>query len=197
MSTAPEPSVMDTVSLPPFEVPLFSSQTRQGFGIPVPFSPRPVADVGPTGTVWTGTGHQYRLVQLTATGDTSRIIEFSLPSARLSDAELAAARDTADQAQARGFVVDRARIPATHPAYTSIIVSDDGYIWIRRAAGTQHRSLGEFVHDIFDPDGAYVTTVSAPLAEWPAPHVSSTYIAGVARDELGVDYVEVYRIMKR
>jgi hypothetical protein len=95
--------------------------------------------------------------------------------------------------------VDESRVPAAHPLFTSIAIAENGDIWVRRHAEevrpTASGGRGA-LFDVFNAVGRYLGSVPAPVAEWPSPHIANGFLVGITRDELGVDYVEVYRIVR-
>ncbi len=90
-------------------------------------------------------------------------------------------------------------------------LDDEGFLWVRRSPvgddeGVRYevpapplgdgfsghvvwRSSG--LHDVFRPDGAYLGTVKLPH-DLNVREIGADYVLGVARDELGVEYVQLY-----
>ena len=94
----------------------------------------------------------------------------------------------------------------------SFFLDDQGFLWVRRlpAGDDEGRrwevparldggggSSGHVVwlpsglHDVFRPDGVYLGTVKLPQ-DLDVMEIGMDYVLGVARDELGVEYVQVY-----
>ncbi len=71
------------------------------------------------------------------------------------------------------------------------MVADDGTLWVERV-----RSEGTIGYDVFSPEGTYQASLQSPFVSIPAPHALGDYIAGVVQDSLGVQSVEVYRVVK-
>lgn len=192
-------TIRDSLALPAWTSAAWTRPVGERIGMQVPFTPRMVADVGPDGSVWTAMGDSYRLVQRGPGGDTLRVVEMAVPPTPLSDAERAAADDSADVAAGRGFEVDRSQIPAAHPYFTDLVVASDGHLWLRRRveSGPPGDDGGHAeAYDVFAPDGRYAGRVPvAGMDSWPSPYITGTHIAGVSRDSLDVPYVEVYRIV--
>ena len=59
----------------------------------------------------------------------------------------------------------------------------------------QPRLSAGITWDVFDRDGVWVTTLFTPPGFWPR-WFGRDRVAGVWRDELGVDYVRVYSLQK-
>jgi hypothetical protein len=200
MSVADEVLVSDTVPLPPWDPPSFPSRGPRQISRRVPLVPLPVADVGPDGQVWIGSGDSFRLERIGERGDTSGIIVMDVEAPALSDAERQAARDTVALAESQNFIVDASLIPAVHPPFIAVVVAENGELWVRRAAPASEPSTHDkrtYVYDLFDPIGRYVGTVKVGTVDSPAPAISGSLFVGVSRDELGIEYVEVYRIVRR
>ena len=91
----------------------------------------------------------------------------------------------------------------------SFFLDDQGFLWVRRSpvGDDEGRRLevpappdGEpgwvvwlpsGLHDVFRPDGVYLGTMKLPQ-DLDVMEIGTDYVLGVARDELGVEYVEVY-----
>ena len=131
--------------------------------------------------------------------DTLRVVELDVRPATLSDAERTEIDEAATRATAEGFDADPAVIPSAHPYLTSIVVSDDGHLWVRRPVNesntTGNGSTGS-VYDVFTAGGQYLGSMPTPDGDFPKPHITASYLVGVLRDSLDVQYVEVYRIVK-
>lgn len=105
-------------------------------------------------------------------------------------------------------------IPATKAPFGAIQVDDDGRIWARIAVpgevvppeerpqprpGQEPRPPGPepwrdpLVYDVFDPDGQLLGTVAMP-PRFTFHGARGDEVWGVQRDELGVDYVALFRL---
>lgn len=107
-------------------------------------------------------------------------------------------------------------IPDTKPAYRSLAVDVDGRIWVRRHVRGEPIPAAEIdepddpdappplrwrepvVYDVFEPDGRYLGPVRTPEGYQtnPQPVIRGDHVWAVAEDELGVDYVVRYRIVR-
>ncbi len=191
--------VRDTTPLPPPNRIVFRRTVgTEEFMARVPFAPSEAVALGPAGEVWHSAGDPYRLARLGPRGDTLRIIEMVVEPAPLSSED----RATADADIARfireGYDVDRTLVPAAHPALSAIVAAHDGHVWVQRMAKAQD-DVGpgsSLVYDIFDPDGAFVSTVPTRLVESPAPYITRDLVVGVSLGPDDEQRVDVYRIVR-
>ena len=113
---------------------------------------------------------------------------------------------------------DRSELnPTTHPGPVvdslsiaeSFFLDEQGSLWVgRRPVGDDEGRpleipappggepglvvwLPSGLHDVFGPDGVYLGTVKLPH-DIDVMEIGADYVLGVARDELGVEYVQVY-----
>jgi 6-bladed beta-propeller len=106
-------------------------------------------------------------------------------------------------------------IPATKPPFDDVWVADDGRIWARlyQAAVEEEdpfydpsedgtfptRWVSPTVFDVFEPDGRYLGSVTAPkwFSPYPEPVFRGDYVWAVTRDDFDVQRVVRYRIQVR
>ena len=133
--------------------------------LPVPFSPRPLRAI-----------------------DGTRLAVASGPDAQVS------LHDAAGSLVARYRVVrDRMDIPRYQPAFDQLLTEPDGAIWARRFR-SDPLSHVPTTWDVFDRTGVYLGPVSTP-GGLTVLAVRDGLLAGVYRDELGVEYVSVHRVV--
>ena len=167
--------------------------------LPVPFSPRPLRAIdgsrlavasGPDAeiSVHDAAGSlvaRYRFARDRETvteSDVRQVIE-SLVEIGQSGAPAAAWRDWRD----------RMEIPRYEPAFDWLLADGNGTLWARRFQ-SDPLSREPPSWDVFDPTGVYLGSVSTPggLA---VLAIGDGLLAGVYRDELGVEYVSVHRVL--
>ena len=88
--------------------------------------------------------------------------------------------------------------PATLPTFHKLLVDPDGNIWAaqrRYAADDEKWEFGMLDYFVFGPDGRHLGVIELP-ADLVVHQIGTDYILGVARDELGVQFVRVYEIVK-
>ena len=167
--------------------------------LPVPFSPRPLRAIdgsrlavasGPDAeiSVHDAAGSlvaRYRFARDRETvteSDVRQVIE-SLVEIGQSGAPAAAWRDWRD----------RMEIPRYEPAFDWLLADGNGTLWARRFQ-SDPLSREPPSWDVFDPTGVYLGSVSTPggLA---VLAIGDGLLAGVYRNELGVEYVSVHRVL--
>ncbi|MDE2783570.1 MAG: hypothetical protein OXK77_11490 [Gemmatimonadota bacterium] len=83
--------------------------------------------------------------------------------------------------------------PGYEPAFDQLLTEPDGTIWARRFQSNPV-SRESPTWDVFDPTGVYLGPVSTPGALTMLA-IRDGLLAGVYRDELGVEYVSVHRVV--
>jgi hypothetical protein len=93
----------------------------------------------------------------------------------------------------------------------SFFLDDQGFLWVRRSPAGDDEGrrwevlappdfeessgwvvwLSSGLHDVFRPDGVYLGTMRLPQG-FDVMEIGADYVLGVARDEMGVEYVQVY-----
>lgn len=160
----------------------------------VPFAPLPVWDVTPAGTVISGDGRSYDLVETGREGQLltrfQRDLEAEvIPSEERRDsvAALRARLDSVpvplDRVEGMPEEVRSLDVPERYPAYMAVYIGDDGDVWVRRwPVGGGDRT----VFDLFSRDGDYLHSVVLPRAirVEPTPVLSSAGVVGVTTHPL-------------
>ncbi|MCY3809788.1 MAG: hypothetical protein OXG58_10280 [Gemmatimonadetes bacterium] len=169
--------------------------------LPVPFSPRPLwATYGTRLAVATGPDAEvsvhdvdgslvtrYRIARdrrAVAESEVTRVIE-SLVELGQSGAGAAVWRDWRD----------RIEVPRYEPAFDRLLADRDGTFWARRFE-SDPLSREPPTWDVLDPTGVYLGSVSTP-GGLTVLSIRDGLLAGVYRDELGVEYVRVHRVVRR
>ena len=87
---------------------------------------------------------------------------------------------------------DRMDVPAHEPAFDRLLADGAGNLWARRfLADPLSRESPSW--NVFDPAGTYLGVVSTP-GGMIVTSIRDGLLAGVYRDELGVEYVSVHRV---
>ncbi len=89
--------------------------------------------------------------------------------------------------------VTRGRIAESLPTYRAILLEEDGTLWALRYSVPWEDTVQ--LWDVFDQDGGWLGTVASPTG-LEIRDVDSEYVVGVARDEYGVEYVQLHRLAR-
>jgi hypothetical protein len=94
----------------------------------------------------------------------------------------------------RATRVDPDDIPAreTHPVFNRIMEDAAEHLWVRHQIA---RRDSVRTWSVFDPRGTWLGEIDTPVA-LTVHDIGADDVAVVRRDDLGVEYVEVYRILK-
>ena len=118
---------------------------------------------------------------------------------------MAAGGDDPQIQQSYRLLAEGMSFPDHHPAHARLLVGTDGVLWVERpqteppwseeidyAAVPPHPGIW----DVFGEDGAWLTTVHLP-ARFRLMSVGEDRVAGVAKDDLDVESVQVWRLEAR
>lgn len=193
--------LLDSVTVPPFsDAPMSTAFVRtspsggrmlRGLNYP-PFSPLPVWDVTPRGTLITGTGKTYLLEERDIQGRLRQTYGRELPADRIPTREreesLAALQARLDsvpvaleRVEGMPNSVRRRQLPSTYPAYMAAYSADDGSLWVRRwpTGGTDLT-----IFDIFASDGRLLVVMILPrvIALEPTPRLGLDQVVAIGVD---------------
>lgn len=186
--------VQDSIAVPSLDPRMLSTTLASGevIGIPVPYTPQQAYAIGARGEVWTGSGSTYQIALLGTDGDTLRLVELDVPPPPLSPGDRLQLDSVASEARKRGYRVDPVDMPAHHPFFQDLLVSDTGELWVRRALPGE--SVAAF--DVFSTSGLHQATVRAAADLYPRPQVLGDLFVATQTDSMGVQRVNVYRVNK-
>lgn len=87
---------------------------------------------------------------------------------------------------------DEMEVPSHEPAFDRLLADGDGNLWARRfMADLLSREPPTW--DVFDPAGTWLGVVATP-GGMTVTAIRDGLVAGVYRDELGIEYVSVHRL---
>jgi hypothetical protein len=148
---------------------------------------------------WVGTGRSYELTRYDGTGAPQLLIRWSgevvpVPPDLVEEynkRELERATD--ENARRRTRVMQEARGVAEHlPVYDSLVVDRSDAVWVR-LFDAPWATDAEWV--VFGSDGIAVGRVTAPRSFQPLD-IGDDYVLGVTKDELDVEHVQLYTLIK-
>lgn len=187
----------DTLLLPERVAPSYSVNFPGGMlSLPVPFAASASwALDGDDGAIWYGSGDDADVVKTDASGDTLVAIRLPGTRSRVTAEDRAGAIAELDSVlSAVGGdrrQVDFDAIPHVLPTHGRILVDRNSRVWIAQyTPNVEPVSTFHVYESSGEPIGSLQLSISARL---PIAFGSST-VAGVTRDEFGVDHVVVYRV---
>jgi hypothetical protein len=181
----------------------------------VPFWPLPVFAMSATGAMIHGVGQPYRFTISHPNGAVIHVESSAEPVPVVADeAAWYRSRVAEDLRQAdAGWQWDGPEVPATKPAYNSLVPAVTGEVWVvRPGSGYEDTSCDvdiptkdapercwrdERIVEAFDAAGRFLGSIEVPveLRFEPRPHVSSDTIVGLVQDDAGTLLVKRYRLM--
>ena len=184
----------------------------------VPFSPTEVWTFSPFGYVVAGIATEYAIYLLRPEGVLR--IERALEPVAVDPAEKANAQELATDIMRNddpSWKWTGPAIPDTKPYFLSLLVAQEGRIWVRvsqpggripddelvepnLASDGRKRAVRQWrepvAFDVFEPDGRYLGRVHAPMgfSMQPKPVVRADTVWAVVQDELDVQRVARFRV---
>jgi hypothetical protein len=148
-----------------------------------------------------GSGEEYEVLDHDASGVLRRRIRWDGEDRTVVAADVDAYRMrfrerwTGDDETSRAFLRLLAEVPSAEqfPAYADLIVDTDGNLWL--AAYPRPSREGPRLWTVIDSTGRWLGEVALPagLEVW---EIGADYVLGVFDDELGVEHVRKYRLIK-
>jgi hypothetical protein len=90
-------------------------------------------------------------------------------------------------------LIERIPVSAVRPEYSDIELDHDGNLWVKRGP-TDSAGTRAFEYLVFDPRGVLRGSVSMPAVR--ILEIGTDYALAVHRDELEVEYLQIFRIVK-
>ena len=83
-------------------------------------------------------------------------------------------------------------MPPEMPAFVEMHAAPDGHLWVERFRfpGDTGRRWG-----VFAPDGAFLGNLELP-PNFAVTEIGNDYVLGVVTDELGVERVQLHRLIR-
>lgn len=205
---APEGGSPDTVAvLPPGE----SFQVQGGQARVRFFEPEPIWDADPDGRLLTARNNAMRFEVWSGDGSLQRVITLPYEPKPVSerdqrvflDAIADAARQQGAPPEAVEQFLQQASFADNYPAFVSLALGPLESVWAQRFVSGEElageegtfniQDLGSSTWDVFDADGRYLGPVTFPGKYQPIRAIGDRFY-GIARDEMDVQSLKVYRI---
>lgn len=94
---------------------------------------------------------------------------------------------------ARREFLEAYEYPEYYPAYSAILASDAGFVWAQEYPYVGQRASH---WKVFSPEGKHVGIVDMPPG-FQMMWVGDTHVAGIKRNDLGVEFVEIRPVQRR
>lgn len=187
--------VSDTIELPD----LHAGQPETGIdcefpggirGFSIPFSSSPIVTMDPSGHLVVARSGEYKIVVLTATRDTVRVIEAPAIPRSVSSAEwndsLTPLRDWKHEHPGVHCSAEEPPKSSAKPVLEGIWFDDKDRMWVERRDSVSH------AYDIFDESGVMVASLLAPERDMNVlPIIRQSRMYAVEIDEAGGQHVLV------
>jgi hypothetical protein len=199
----------DTLAvLPPGE----SLQIRGGQAQVRFFNPEPIWDADPDGRLLTAKNNAMRFQVWGSDGTLQRVITLPYTPKAVTerdkqvflDAVGDAARQQGAPPEAVQAFLQQASFADNYPAFVSVALGPASSVWVQRfmsgdeIAGDEAtfniQDLGSSTWDVFDAEGRYLGPVTFPGKYQPIRAMGDRFY-GIARDELDVQSLKVYRVI--
>jgi hypothetical protein len=89
-------------------------------------------------------------------------------------------------------IIDRIPTAETLPAYSSFVTDIGGSLWVE-----EYRRIGDYSPQwsLFSPEGRWLGLVTGPV-HFRATDIGADYVLGITTDELGLERVTMYQLIK-
>lgn len=178
------------------------------------FEPEPLWDAGSDGRLVTGRNSEYRIEVRGPDGALRRVVTLPFERRPVTERDqqvfLDAIREAASQQagvppEALDAVLSQIQFGDFYPAFASLLAGPGGTLWVQSIrtgddlAGEEGafdpQDIGSNEWDVFDADGRYLGVVTFPGRFQPVRVVGDRFY-GVGRDEMDVQSVTVYRLVR-
>ena len=169
-----------------------------GFGLYELFFPKMTYRFVRGNDLMVASNDAYEIKRYTQDGTLTEVIRRNADPVRVSDSHLRIARERMleDASEERRQVLESTllEMPVSEvfPAYSLVRGDDLGNVWVQ-----EYPIPGEESDrwDVFNPDGELLGSVALPSGLDPK-HIGSDFVAGVWRDDLDIEHVQLYGLVK-
>ena len=170
---------------------------RNGLGLG--FGARAQFAVGGT-LAWYGHSSDFELVGHDRTGSVRRIVRMNRTPKAVTQEEVAEALAEVEKSfEGRsGPAVERileTEFASTHPVHGMLMSDETGSLWVQRYRNDYVQDPGPQEWDIFDAEGRLTGYLTIPN-EIRITDIGGQFVLGVNSDELGVQTVRLYRLLR-
>jgi len=149
---------------------------------------------------WVGQSGRFELVAHDGTGAVRRIVRLDRDPAAVTQPEIDEAQAAVERSLqgASGPAVERilATEPASHhPVHGTLLADRAGNLWVERYRSHLLADPGPQEWDIFDAEGRLVGYLATP-SDFEITDIGADFVLGFHTDELGVQTVRMYRLVR-
>ena len=198
-----EARLLRQTDLPFVEMPPFFEYRRDGmvsiFGIP--FFGDPTFRIDPVGRLWYAHTGEPFVHRLSIQDGIELTVGRELDPIPVTPADIREVLDDSPDFEELRTIGPSAvaeltgLIPEFKPYLEGFFVDDEQRVWVMRTAQGDSDD-DSYDMDIYDESGTLTAVARAALEPEPSPRVRDGRLAGVVRDELGVESVALYRIQR-
>ncbi|MGD8868966.1 MAG: hypothetical protein PVI01_15155 [Gemmatimonadales bacterium] len=191
-------ALVDTLGYFPGDEWYVWSEGQATYGANPPFSRSPATAVYDDGFYF-GSGDSYEIVYYATDGTLQRVIRRTLPNLEVTPGDVERYRQdvlqrTNDNSRRQFWLknFDALPVPKTMPAFSGLISDAEGNLWVaeyRRPGDDQPRWT------VFDPDGVMLGVVETP-ERFRVYEIGSDYVLGRGVDDMDVEHIQVYDLLK-
>lgn len=167
--------------------------------VPIPFTTSPSYVIDSAGAVHVAAGDEFR-IRVAKDGSIVEHYGVDRPPRKVTDGSFAQYSDfytdnmgEGDVLDAYLSVLDNSSMPGTLPAYSQLLVSAEDNVWAR-IYSPDLLAAGDW--DVYGPDRKLLGSARTPSGLI-VNSIGGDRLAGVWRDESGVEFVRVYQITNR
>lgn len=144
-----------------------------------------------------GSSDTYEIELRAADGTLRRLIRRPIPNPPVTEEEVEEFHRNFEERRERMAPIWRnlysqMTLPETKPAYGRLLVDSEGNLWV--ADYSQERGA-DGTWSVFDPEGRFLGSVETPTGGR-VLQIGSDFVLGIWRDELDVEYVRLYELIK-
>jgi len=145
-----------------------------------------------------GFSASYELYELGLDGGLRRIIRKPVEPRPVTPAEIESYKERYLEAQASRLerarsIIAEMEFPPSHPVFDDIQVDQEGNVWVEEHRFREQEGPARW--SVFAPDGTWVTDVEVPEGLF-VRDIGPDYLLGLWRDELDIEYVREYALLK-
>ncbi len=167
-------------------------------GVTVPFARNGRTAVAPDGYYF-GTGQSYEITYFSRKGDPRRVIRRFVQNRPVTDdikrqwvQQFVGQSSTGDIRDMQDRMLESVPFPETLPAYRDLLTDDEGNLWVRDYTVSGDEAVAWHV---FNTSGEWMGGVRFPRGFEPTS-IGHEYVLGILRDELEIEHVQMYDLVK-